>query len=205
MKEVYAWVPWFGELCGKIAEGGESELARRAHEIEWKKEGSVSPLLNYDDHNIDPFSFLYTLAAGCRYAESRKRLCVSVGEVFGLDREMPFEVDEACIFPQGDPRNTLFHQAGKGDPSLLWRLFRAARQGADAVDVADFDGALAIGQVAFPKLTQTLFLINPSEFMPQGKLVHALGLSAACSGGGFLWHFGLDRADERIGGARRRR
>ena len=39
----------------------------------------------------------------------------------------------------------------------------------------------------------------------QGKLVHALGLSAACSGGGFLWDFGLDRADEWIGGACRRR
>ena len=166
MKEVYAWVPWFGELCGKIAEGGESELARRAHEIEWKKEGSVSPLLNYDDHNIDPFSFLYTLAAGCRYAESRKRLCVSVGEVFGLDREMPFEVDEACIFPQGDPRNTLFHQAGQGDPSLLWRLFHGAREGTDAVRAADFNTSLEIGQVALPKLTQTLFLINPCEFMP---------------------------------------
>ena len=23
MKDLYAWVPWFGELCGKIAEGGK--------------------------------------------------------------------------------------------------------------------------------------------------------------------------------------
>ena len=165
MKDVYAWIPWFDELCAKIAEGDESELARRAREVQWRKEGSVAPLLNYGDHNIDPFSFLYTLAAGCKYAESRRRLCASVGEVFGLDRQMPVEVDEAYIFPQGDPRNTLFHQAGRGDPSLLWRLFRSARQGADAVDAADFDGALAIGQVRLPKLTQTLFLINPFEFM----------------------------------------
>ena len=30
----------------------------------------------------------------------------------------------------------------------------------------DFDDALTIGNVGLPKLTQTLFLINPSEFMP---------------------------------------
>ena len=166
MKDVYAWIPWFDELCGKIAEGGESELARRACEVQWNKKGSVSPLLNYGDPNIDPFSFLYTLATGCRSVDGRQRLCASVGEVFSLEAKIPIEVDEAYIFPQGDARNMLFHQAGRGDPSLLWRLFRAARQGADAVDAADFDGALAIGQVGSPKLTQTLFLINPSEFMP---------------------------------------
>ena len=47
--------------------------------------------------------------------------------------------------------------------------------------------------------------VNPDGIYAQGKLVHALGLSAACSGGGFLWDFGLDRADEWIGGACRRR
>ena len=166
MKDVYAWIPWFDELCGKIAEGGESELARRAHEIEWKKEGNVSPLLNYGDHNIDPFSFLYTLAAGCRYTEGRKRLCASVGEVFGLAAEVPVEVEDSFIFPMGVPQNSLFHYGGQGNPSLLWRLFSSARQGADAVSAEDFDAALAIGGVGFPKLTQTLFLINPSEFMP---------------------------------------
>ena len=166
MKDVYAWIPWFDELCGKIAEGGESELARRAHEVEWKKGGSVSPLLNYGDDNIDPFSFLYTLAAGFRSAESRRRLRASVDEVFELATEMPVEVEEACIFPQGDPRNTLFHQGGQGDPALLWRLFRNAQEGADAVSAADFNAALVIGQVGFAKLTQTLLLINPSEFMP---------------------------------------
>ena len=166
MKDVYAWIPWFGELCEKIAEGGESELARRAHDVRWKKEGSISPLLNYGDDNIDPFSFLYTLATGCRSVEGRERLCASVGEVFGLAREMPVEVDEAFIFPQGVPMNTLLHVNGRGDPVLLWRLFRSAREGADAVDATNFNGALKIGGVGFPKLTQTLFLINPSEFMP---------------------------------------
>ena len=166
MKDVYAWIPWFGELCEKIAEGGESELARRAREVRWKDDANVSPLLNHGDANIDPFSFLYTLATGCKYAEGRKRICASVGEVFDLAEEVPVEVEEAFTFPQGVPMNALFHVAGRGDPALLWRLFRSARLGADAVDAADFDAALAIGGFRLPKLTQTLFLINPSEFMP---------------------------------------
>jgi len=166
MKHVYAWIPWFDELCGKIAEVGESELARRARKVRWKDDGNEPPLLRYDDTNIDPFSFLYTLTTGTRSAEGRQGLCASVGEVFGLEVEMPVEVDEAFIFPSGVPHNALFHQQGQGDPALLWRLFRSARDGADGVRGADFDAALAIGQVRLPKLTQTLFLINPSEFIP---------------------------------------
>ena len=166
MKDLYAWVPWFGELCGKIAEGGESELARRAREVRWTDDGNVSPLLEHGDANIDPFSFLYTLATGCRHAGGRERLCASLGAVFGLEAEMPVEVDDVFFVPNVVTSNTLFHQQGQGDPSLLWRLFLSAREGAGAVDAADFDAALATGGVGFPKLTQSLFLVNPSEFIP---------------------------------------
>lgn len=166
MKDVYAWIPWFDELCGKIAEGDESELARRAREVRWKDDGSDVPLLRHGAPNIDPFSFLYTLATGCKHAGGRRRLCASVGRVFELATEMPFEVEEAFIFPMGVPMNPLFHDQGRGDPALLWRLFRSAREGVDAVSATDFDAALAIGQVRLPKLTQTLFLINPLAFMP---------------------------------------
>ena len=103
MKDVYAWIPWFDELCGKITEGGESELARRAREVRWKVDGNDSPLLRYGDVNIDPFSFLYTLATGCKYPEGRRRLCDSVGRVFELATEMPVEVEEAFIFPWAFP------------------------------------------------------------------------------------------------------
>ena len=33
MKEIYGWVPWFGELAGKIAEGGETYLAEAAKRV----------------------------------------------------------------------------------------------------------------------------------------------------------------------------
>jgi len=65
MKELYAWVPWFTELAKGIADGTDSDLVRRARQVRWKANGSDSPLLNYGDRNVDPFSFLYTLAATC--------------------------------------------------------------------------------------------------------------------------------------------
>ena len=133
MKELYGWIPWFRELCRKIASGGESELAQRAHKLQWSKAGSVSPLLKYGDENIDPFSFLYTLATGCKFAEGRKRFCASARKIFNLTVEVPVEEEDAFIFPMGVPMNALFHDQGRGNPALLWRLFRSAQEGLDAV------------------------------------------------------------------------
>ena len=174
MIEIYAWVPWFAELCQNIVDGNDADLAQRAHQVRWKADGSPPALLDYDDENIDPFSFLYTLATGYRHAADRKRLHDSVNAVFGLSISLPLESDYAFIFPQGLPFNTLFHRKGEGDPALLWRLFRSALRGGDSVDPDDFRGALAIGNVALPKLTQTLFLINPIEFMPLDEATRKL-------------------------------
>ena len=166
MNEVYAWVPWFAELCQTVVDGDEPDLARRAHQVQWKADGSPPALLDYGDENIDPFSFLYTLATGYRHAADRTRLHDSVNAAFGLTVTLPVESDDAFIFPQGLPFNTLFHRNGEGDPALLWRLFQGVLRGAESVDHDDFRGALAIGNVGVPKLTQTLFLINPTEYMP---------------------------------------
>ena len=62
MKEIYDWVPWFKALGERIAEGGERYLIEKAKLVAWKDDGSDSPLLKYGDSNIDPLSFLYTLA-----------------------------------------------------------------------------------------------------------------------------------------------
>ena len=80
--------------------------------------------------------------------------------------DIPVESDDAFIFPQGYPGNTLFHRKGQGEPSLLWRLFRNAALEPRAVGADDFQGALRIGNVGAAKLTQALFLIHASEFMP---------------------------------------
>ena len=46
MKEIYDWVPWFQELAGKIAEGGEAYLIKKAKQVKW---GGDPSLLKYGD------------------------------------------------------------------------------------------------------------------------------------------------------------
>ncbi len=166
MKETYAWVPYFNELARKVADGGERDLIDAAKRIAWKQEGPQSPLLNYGDQNVDPFSFFYTVAANSPAAVSRKRMYKTITGIYNMESELPVDSDEAFVFPTPPKINTLFHSRGQGDPALLWRLFRSAVMGFEYIDAEDFEGALAIGNVALKKLTQALFLINSDSFLP---------------------------------------
>ena len=166
MRELYAWVPWFNELARTIADGNELDLAERASKIKWRVNDCSSPLLEYGEENIDPFSFFYTVATHCRGPEGRARVLGSVATVFNLKSKLPLSVDDAFYFPQGTPQNTLFHQRGEGNPRLLWDLFRHAVGGLDAVPGQAFGNALQIGNVGAAKLTQALFLIDGRAFMP---------------------------------------
>ena len=167
MKELYDWVPWFTELAKSIADGKESDLARRARQIPWKTDDSTSPLLNFGDHNIDPFSFLYTLAANCR-TNQKMRLCESVHSEFAISTPPPRDPDNAFFFPQGMLMNTLFHYGGDGNPELLWRLFRAACEGTSSINADDFRGALNIRNVP---LTQA----HTNTVSDQPRRAHASG------------------------------
>lgn len=171
MREIYHWTEWFSELADKIAEGGEEFLIERAKRIAWKADGTEPPLLRYGDENIDPFSFFYSLAHLSRGRDNRSRIYPSIEEVFNINRQLPvglYDSDDAFVFPM--PRQqVLFHDAPQGNPQLLWSLFRGTVQGPDSVDPQNFDDALEIRYVAKVKLTQALFLINPSQFLPYDK------------------------------------
>ena len=171
MREIYHWTEWFSELANKIAEGGEEFLIERAKQIDWKADGTEPPLLRYGDENIDPFSFFYSLAHLSRGRDNRSRIYPSIEEVFNINRQLPvglYDSDDAFVFPM--PRQqVLFHDAPQGNPQLLWSLFRGTVQGPDSVDPQNFDDALEIRYVAKVKLTQALFLINPSQFLPYDK------------------------------------
>ncbi len=157
----YSWVPWLRELSTKIAEKGEEDLVERARAVEWTSD--KLPLLQHDDKNIDPLSFLYTLARK-RSEDSFKSELQSVHEKFHIEEsECP---DSPPYIPYSLGVNTLFHKDGKGDPDLLWRLFRQAAKEAPAVQENDFNAALDISGVAMTKLTQTLFIVNPCHFLP---------------------------------------
>ena len=162
------WAPWSRELARKIADGGERYLIDMAKAVPWQNDAS-SPrpygLLRYGDENIDPLSFFYTLASWRNGPQkNRKWIYSSVAEAFSMTRDPAF--DHRFIFPTPPGVNTLFHNAGKGAPPLLWNLFREAVQGIESVTPDHFERALEIGRVATQKLTQALFLVNPEEFLP---------------------------------------
>ena len=177
MREIYLWTDWFKELAKKIAEGDEAYLIDHAKQVAWKADRAKPPLLDYEDKNIDPFSFFYSLAGQNSGQESRRRVYLSIVEVFGIHAPLPIDSDDAFFFPTPNPQNMLFHNKGSGNPELLWRLFRHAVSGAESVEAKDFKGALEIGQVAITKLTQALFLINPSAFLPYDDSTRSLGVS----------------------------
>ncbi len=176
MKEIYDWVPWFKELANKGGEGGEEYLIDAAKRVAWHNDDTVQPLLNYGEENIDPFSFIYSVAARSKHASVRKRVYPSIENAFQLSARLPPNVEEAIMFPVPPAVNVLFHNGVDYNPKLLWRLFRDAVKSFGDVDAQDFERTLHIHGVATPKLTQTLFLINPTEFIPIDNETASLGL-----------------------------
>ena len=175
MKEVYEWVPWFRELGKKIDEGGEQFLIDKAKSIAWKVDGNDPPLLKYGDDNIDPFSFIYTLA-NLNDNKNWNRIYPVIQDAFGLTAVLPLDLDDALFFPTPSSRNLLFHGGqGRSDPALLWRLFRDAVAGFETIKPDDFQQALNLRNVAITKLSQALFLVNPSEFLPFNNQTNSLG------------------------------
>lgn len=159
MREIYDRVPWFRELAGKIAEGGEAYLIEKARRVTWGGENPA--LLRYGDEGIDPFSFFHFLASK-NTRKQWKPVGGSVRDVFGIESPLP----DYCTLPTPKGFNVLFHGGRVFHFGLLWRLFRQVVQDAPTVAGEDFQKILQIKNVGVAKLTQTLFLINPDYFLP---------------------------------------
>ena len=171
MREIYDWVPWFRELSKKIEDGGEAYLIEKANEVDW---GNSHRLLEYGDENIDPFSFFYFLASK-NTKNFREPVYHSVHSVFDIEGEPPKTGGEdTFVIPTPSGINVLFHDATNFHPDLLWRLFRQAAKDKPNIQAEDFYAVLKINKVAVPKLTQTLFLINPCHFIPIDHLFKLL-------------------------------
>ena len=165
MKEIHDWVPWFRELAGKIAEGGEAYLIEKAKQVDWVNEKPA--LLEFGDEGIDPFSFIYFLASKNTTGQ-RKPVYGSVHKVFEIEIPLPDTgIKGSYIFPSPPPHvPVLFHNGTVFDPVLLWGLFRQAVRDDPNIVPDDLKKALKITKVGVAKLTQTLFLINPGYFLP---------------------------------------
>jgi len=170
MKGIYASVQWFQELAKEVVDGTPKQLATRAQNVKWREGGRRMPLLKYRDENIDAFSFFYSICRNCNDQRNTKRIVDSISQEFNLQTQHPTRPCDVFYFPDKDKRNVLFHADGEGDPELLWRLFGQAMKGVDAVEGEDFEKALKIrdgkGEIDIGKLTRTLSLINPKEFLP---------------------------------------
>ena len=187
MKEIYAWVPWFKALTEKIAEGGEDGLVARAKEVEWTGGG---PLSRPGSENHDPFSFFYYLASvnlGSRSRDDkqsrdrRDRVYRSVGEKFGIESKGVlgdiFSEESSkygFYFPTPPAVAYAFQNGDANRGKFLWELFRQAKTGSDAVDAELFSKVLQMPKIGVIKLTQCLFLINPTEFTPVDRGIFAL-------------------------------
>ena len=157
----YSWVPWFKELVGLIAEHDERWLVEQAKAVDWGRDDV--PLLQFGDENIDPLSFLYSLAQR-NTSNQFEPVFGSVHEVFDISVDFP---SASPVIPTPDSRfNASYHNRKSFSPGRCWRLFRQAAKTAPAVHSGDFDRALDIPNVGIKKLTQTLFIVNPTYFLP---------------------------------------
>ena len=169
MREIYLWTEWFTELTKKIAaDDGRNFLMERAGRVE---------NLRYGDLNVDPFSFVYSLANQGSDPERRRQVYPSVHRAFGMEKPIPVDCDDAFIFPPYTFADTveIFSSRLGDDSELLWHLFRAVVH--ESEEMAQyFDDTLAIDGVTTEKLTQALFLINPSVFLPYDDVTRFLGI-----------------------------
>ena len=165
MKELFQWVPWFGELAKAVGEGRREGLVEAAKNVDWA--GGKCVVLAQGEEKADPLTFFYHLGAIAK-SKRRETVYASVAEAFGIESDLDYSLDSGFIFPTPDPRFVMF--TNSEGPELFWEMFDRAR-GQDGTsygaDIADtFTRTLQIKGVGVPKLTQVLFLINPRVFLP---------------------------------------
>ncbi len=165
----YSWIPWFRELVKNISAGGKAYLVERAKNVDW---GVPEPsLLQFGDEGIDPFSFFYFLATR-NNVNAYPQIVRSIHDKFGLPSEMRHDwLQSPRYMPTPMALKVLFHDRKSFKRDLLWRLFEQAVADNPNLTPEDFRNVLSIHNVGVSKLTQTLFLINPFEFIPIDKHV----------------------------------
>ncbi len=171
MKEMFHWVPWFTELAGRVAEGGEQYLNERAKRVDWgtaghaqvehKRRPAAAAILARE--SIDPLTFFAALAVRSKDESSGKSTFLSVGREFELSNSQLAGDSDAWDMPRS---HHLFwdYDLGQSQHDLAWRMFRQATEG--SVDPRTFDDAQALENIALPTLSSVLFLISPRSFLP---------------------------------------
>ena len=145
-------------------------MIEKSKKIKWnkskkaKKNTDNTPLLNYGDRNIDPFSFIYFLAQK-NTTNQFEPVYDSVHNVFELSAD-PLPSDGIIIPTPQANIPALFHNGKTFQSELLWKLFRRAVKDEKKIDQQNFKDVLKIPNVRIRKMTQSLFIINPKRFLP---------------------------------------
>ena len=170
MSGIPPWVKWFQDLADKIDninevdEVGENGEVKKVELIDLVEDlAKIKPaILKYKDEKekVDPFSVILYLAQTFN-GKRKEAVKESVSGTYGISNYGVFSIPA----PPGPPdfREDKCHK----NTELLWKLFRQARQGIDAIDPDDFANAIKnINGVGPGNLTLGLFFINPEVFMP---------------------------------------
>lgn len=156
------WTSFFRELAEKVLvfEQRQPEL------LQVLREAGVH--IQHDEGQplevLDPFSF-FSLILKHQSEATVASILHKVKAHLNLEGAVPTALDGV---PWSNPLNALFfaYRSRRQDTDLptLWALARQAVQG--ELNPETFQRALAIRQVALPKLTQGLFWLNPQRFLP---------------------------------------
>ena len=119
-----------------------------------------------------------------RASSKKKKIYSSISEVFelrdSLDKNIvDFFIENELTYPIPLARNLLFwddHHPDQRNPAVLWRLLESAVKGLSAINPEDFSNALRVPRIGVSKLTQTLTLINATEFLPADESLLSLKL-----------------------------
>jgi hypothetical protein len=178
--EYYDWVPFFEAICQKIIEYSLDTFTRETKLFEIAKNTFQTDhaILKYS--SIDPFSYIYALAQR-NTKNQRVNTFTNAKNAFGLDVKLPTDY----VFPTPTP-NTLSLFFSKGNyinkvgeiigNECLWDLFTQIIKGENIYE-DDFKKVLSLKNVAFTKLSQAMFLMNPRKYIPFDTQMNSLPVS----------------------------
>ncbi|QGM80350.1 AAA family ATPase [Otariodibacter oris] len=163
----YTWIPTFKAIADWLVDykDRQEELIDILIEIgvgnglkDVDSDGKKSTL-----KEIDPFTFIALIL---KFGDEKRKTFIS-NLIKKMGIQIPIPKDfygvpksqqvNAWLFPSKDQRS---------DDSipLLWKFFEQIRNG--KIDDDTFDKVLKIKKVGFDKLTQNIFYINPSKYLP---------------------------------------
>lgn len=184
-EQKFTWVPLYEELADKLLQYQDKE--KRQEELVPIMNQIVSDMASetggkprkFSDNvsiiDIDPFTvFGYINSWGNL---NRAQLLHSLTEEFHLSVPIPLDYEGVPSFrPDHAAYYSYSHEAIEQDIPNLWKLFSIAMQYAadqNTIIEADFcklfNHCLTQSQVGFVRLTQGLFLMRPSCFLPFDK------------------------------------